>query len=353
MRFSPEWAVWCYLVPPLCLFRPLQVMQEIWRVSRNPRTWNNDRHSVLVASWWLLTLATVILALYVGYYALGTPDQAVQATTEVLFLLLKAVQVTWYGVFLTMVTLIVHHQLRPGAGVPASRARGGGGGGRSENLRVARPFRPRPAPAPANGPRPVPGPGEVGVRLRAASINYRDLMIVEGRYNPHLQLPRVPLSDGAGQIAAVGRGRDDLEGRRPGRAPVHAGLDRRKPDAREKCQRARRRRGWRPARADDRPGRRTPWRSPPTSISSRRPTLPCAAVTAWNGLFVAGSLRPGQTVLLQGTGGVSLFGLPIGQGGWRARHPPFQQRIQVGAGPARWARTRPSTTGPSRTGRRR
>ena len=42
-------------------------------------------------------------------------------------------------------------------------------------------------------------------------------------------------------------------------------------------------------------------------------TLPCAAVTAWNGLFVAGRLRPGQTLLLLGTGGVSLFGLQFGK----------------------------------------
>ena len=40
--------------------------------------------------------------------------------------------------------------------------------------------------------------------------------------------------------------------------------------------------------------------------------LPCAAVTAWNGLFVSGNLQPGQTLLLQGTGGVSLFGLQFG-----------------------------------------
>jgi NADPH:quinone reductase-like Zn-dependent oxidoreductase len=42
-------------------------------------------------------------------------------------------------------------------------------------------------------------------------------------------------------------------------------------------------------------------------------TLPCAAVTAWNGLFVSGNLHPGQTLLLQGTGGVSLFGLQFGK----------------------------------------
>jgi len=48
MRYSPEWAVWCHFIPPLFFFRPLQVMQEVWKVSRNPRTWHNDRPSIFV-----------------------------------------------------------------------------------------------------------------------------------------------------------------------------------------------------------------------------------------------------------------------------------------------------------------
>ena len=51
-----------------------------------------------------------------------------------------------------------------------------------------------------------PGPGEVLVRIRAVSLNYRDLMVVTGRYNPKMHLPRVPCSDGAGEIMAVGPG---------------------------------------------------------------------------------------------------------------------------------------------------
>jgi hypothetical protein len=112
MRFSPEWAVWCYFVPPLCFFRPAQVMQEIWRVSRNPRTWNNDRQSFLVAFWWLLTVATIGLAIYIPLHSRNTADHAAQAANELLFLGLKVVQVAWYGVFLIMITSIIHKQLR-------------------------------------------------------------------------------------------------------------------------------------------------------------------------------------------------------------------------------------------------
>src|SRR6476620_1675476 len=49
-----------------------------------------------------------------------------------------------------------------------------------------------------------PKPGEVLVRIRAASLNYRDVMIVSGTYNPRMKLPAVPFSDGAGEVAAVG-----------------------------------------------------------------------------------------------------------------------------------------------------
>src|SRR5271156_1725001 len=53
-------------------------------------------------------------------------------------------------------------------------------------------------------PTPEPGAGEVLVRLRAVSLNYRDLLVVQGKYNPRMKLPRVPVSDGAGEVATVG-----------------------------------------------------------------------------------------------------------------------------------------------------
>src|SRR5271168_3367879 len=55
-------------------------------------------------------------------------------------------------------------------------------------------------------PTPEPGPGDIRVRVRAVSFNYRDLLMVKGLYNPKLHLPRIPCSDGAGEIDAIGEG---------------------------------------------------------------------------------------------------------------------------------------------------
>ena len=55
-------------------------------------------------------------------------------------------------------------------------------------------------------PTPTPGPGEVLVAVRAVSLNRRDLMVVKGLYNPKMKLPRIPCSDAAGEVAAVGAG---------------------------------------------------------------------------------------------------------------------------------------------------
>jgi NADPH:quinone reductase-like Zn-dependent oxidoreductase len=55
-------------------------------------------------------------------------------------------------------------------------------------------------------PTPAPGLGEVLVAVRAISFNYRDLLMVTGKYNPKLKLPRIPCSDGAGEVVAVGEG---------------------------------------------------------------------------------------------------------------------------------------------------
>src|SRR5271163_5066098 len=57
---------------------------------------------------------------------------------------------------------------------------------------------------PAERPLPEPGAGEALVRIRAVSLNYRDLLVVQGKYNPRMKLPRVPVSDGAGEVVSVG-----------------------------------------------------------------------------------------------------------------------------------------------------
>ena len=157
-------------------------------------------------------------------------------------------------------------------------------------------------------PAPDPAADEVLIRLRAVSLNFRDLLVVQGKYNPHMQLPRVPLSDGAGEIVSVGT---EVTAWKPGDRVVvpffPAWLDGEFSAAKAAG-----------ALGGDVDGllrefatiRADALLPIPTHLSfEQAATLPCAAVTAWNGLFVSGNLQPGQTLLLQGTGGVSLFGL--------------------------------------------
>lgn len=157
-------------------------------------------------------------------------------------------------------------------------------------------------------PSPEPGPGQVRVRLRAASLNYRDLMISKGVYNPRLRLPLIPLSDGAGEVAAVGDGAGRF---RVGDRVMSAFMP-----------------GWpageptearvRSALGGEVDGVLAEETVLPESGLLPIPehlsfeeaaTLPCAAVTAWNALVETGGIRPGNSVLVQGTGGVSLFAL--------------------------------------------
>jgi NADPH:quinone reductase-like Zn-dependent oxidoreductase len=165
---------------------------------------------------------------------------------------------------------------------------------------------------PAERPMPEPGAGEVLVRLRAVSLNYRDLLVIQGKYNPRMKLPRVPLSDGAGEVAEVGEG---VTTWKTGDRVVLPFF----PDWREGPL-------TRPKVATALGGevdgllREFAVISadallpiPPHLSFEQAATLPCAGVTAWHGLFGAGNLRPGQTLLLQGTGGVALFGLQFGK----------------------------------------
>ncbi len=161
---------------------------------------------------------------------------------------------------------------------------------------------------PAERPDPRPGPGQVLVRMRAASLNYRDLMTVEGTYNPKQPLPLIPCSDGVGEVVEVGDGVTRAQvGDRVATTFFH---------------------DWAsgtPTRARLRSTLGGPHDGtlaelmvvgqegivhPPEHLSDEEAaTLPCSAVTAWNALVEHGGLRAGDIVLVQGTGGVSMFAL--------------------------------------------
>jgi len=164
--------------------------------------------------------------------------------------------------------------------------------------------------APVERPGPTAGPGQVVVRIRATSLNYRDLMILRGQYARGKVDGVVPLSDGAGEVVEVGAGVDRfaigdrvagtfMQSWTSGRLEPHHGgsalggaIDGTLAE--------------RVAFADSGLVRI------PTHLSfEQAATLPCAAVTAWNALFEAATTRPGETVLVQGTGGVSIAALQL------------------------------------------
>ena len=153
-----------------------------------------------------------------------------------------------------------------------------------------------------------PGPGQVLVKMRVWSLNYRDLLIVRGTYAPNLKLPFQILSDGVGEIAAVGAGVTRVK---PGDrvAGIFMQAWREGEPSQEKSASALG--GAIPGVAAeyvvfDSEGVVTV----PSHLSDEEAaTLPCAAVTAWHALVTSGHLAAGETVLVQGTGGVSIFAL--------------------------------------------
>jgi NADPH:quinone reductase-like Zn-dependent oxidoreductase len=155
---------------------------------------------------------------------------------------------------------------------------------------------------------PMPGPGEVQVKVAAISFNYRDLLVVKGLYNPKLKLPRIPVSDGAGEVSAVGEGVTRWKvGDRVAAIFMQNWID--GPPTADKS---------RGALGGDIDGMLTTEvvlaesglvRIPEHLSYEEAATLPCAGVTAWNALFKATETQPGDTVLIQGTGGVSIFAL--------------------------------------------
>jgi NADPH:quinone reductase-like Zn-dependent oxidoreductase len=157
-------------------------------------------------------------------------------------------------------------------------------------------------------PSPKPGPGQVLVRLRAASLNYRDLMIARGIYNPRLKLPIIPLSDGAGEVVATGDGATRFKaGDRVVACFAPAWLDGPPTEAKGRSALGADAGG---VLAEEVVLPEDGLLLIPAHLGfAKAATLPCAAVTAWNALVENGGIKPGDTVLVQGTGGVSLFAL--------------------------------------------
>jgi NADPH:quinone reductase-like Zn-dependent oxidoreductase len=157
-------------------------------------------------------------------------------------------------------------------------------------------------------PDPAPGAGEVLVRLRAVSLNYRDLMVCRGHYSRNLPLPLIPLSDGAGEVAEVGPGVTRFKpGDRVTPALMLAWHDGEPTDAAARSALGGAVDG---VLAEARVVPQDSLVPIPEHLSfEEASTLPCAAVTAWHALMVGRAVLPGQTVLVQGTGGVSLFAL--------------------------------------------
>lgn len=156
---------------------------------------------------------------------------------------------------------------------------------------------------------PTPGPGEVLVDLKAATLNYRDLIVREGRYGGDQKHDLVPLSDGAGIVTQVG---DGVSRDRIGERVVLGFMP-----------------GWLDGSFSARKQATALGGGSVDGVLAEQIVLPaaavvkfpdawsfeeaaaypCAGVTAWNCLFGGRGLRPGDSVLIQGTGGVSTFAL--------------------------------------------
>ena len=161
------------------------------------------------------------------------------------------------------------------------------------------------------GPEPVPGHGQVKLRMLAAAINYRDLVVVEGNYGRAIRPPVVPMSDGVGEVVALGPGVGRLK-LRDRVCPTFF------PDwtcgpPHDSVMQLHRARGaaqngtlCEALVVDERAAVKVP----DYLSHEEAATLPCAGVTAWHALMVAGTpLKAGDSVLTLGTGGVSLHAL--------------------------------------------
>ncbi|WNQ10513.1 NAD(P)-dependent alcohol dehydrogenase [Paenibacillus aurantius] len=155
---------------------------------------------------------------------------------------------------------------------------------------------------------PEPGPGEVLIQMRAVSLNSRDLGVINGFYFPSLTEPLIPVSDGVGEVIRIGKGVTRFqEGERVSAIFTQSWLS-------GEATRA----NWRSTLGGPLDGLLSEYvvlpeeglvRVPEHLTNAEAATLPCAAVTAWHAIVEEGEVKAGDTVVLQGTGGVSIFAL--------------------------------------------
>ena len=160
----------------------------------------------------------------------------------------------------------------------------------------------------AERPSPEPGPGQVRVRVLANSINYRDLNTVRAPGRMGLAFPRIPNSDGAGDVAMVGAG---VSGIAVGDRVAGCFFQNWAAGGISAAAMASAQGGPIDGMLAEEVVLNAHGVVPiPAQLDhAEAATLPCAALTAWSGLTVKGNLKAGDTVLLLGTGGVSIFAL--------------------------------------------
>jgi len=159
-------------------------------------------------------------------------------------------------------------------------------------------------------PEPKPGTGEALVRISSVSLNYRDKLLYDGNYNPHLEFPMTQVADAVGAIVALGADATRFKvGDRVVTSYCTRWIDG-PPTGKETLY----------SLGNVIPGALAEYLvlseqalalAPAYLTNDEAAALPCAGLTAWYSLVEKGGLTPAQTVLLQGTGGVSLFGLQI------------------------------------------